>query len=110
MFEEWGRKDIHCTKSVKYEVSEKNGMKIRAWDSPGLQDGSGDDEYLQDLKEKCSKVDLMLYCISLEEPRSDLHMHGSAIRKINDLKRWKNTVFVLTFANAMVLTLESQGK
>ena len=35
---------------------------------------------------------------------------GSAIRKINDLKRWKNTVFVLTFANAMVLTLESQGK
>ena len=105
-------KESHCTSKVICEESERNGIKIRAWDSPGLQDGTGDAKYLKDMQENCSQVDLMLYCISMEEVRSDLHIHTSAIRKINDLftkQHWNNTVFVLTFANAMVAVLKAQG-
>ena len=109
IFKEGDEKDTHCTSRVQCELSEKNGIKIRAWDSPGLQDGTDDDRYIQDLKLKCDKVDLMLYCISMEEVRSDLHTHESAIRKINDLNCWKNTVFVLTFANVIVLELQARG-
>ena len=111
VFEVGGKKGAPCTSKVTYIESEKNGIKIRAWDSPGLQDGTGDAKYLKDLQDKCSRVDLMLYCISMEETRSDLHEHCSAIHKINALfgkQCWKNTVFVLTFANVMVFTLEAQ--
>ena len=111
IFEVGKRKESHCTSKVTCEESERNGIKIRAWDSPGLQDGTGDAKYLKGMQDNCSQVDLMLYCISMEEVRSDLHIHTSAIRKINDLftkHHWSNTVFVLTFANAKVAILKAQ--
>ncbi len=109
IFKEGENRNEACTTEVHFEDSEKNGIKIRAWDSPGLQDGTSDDRYLKDMKEKCTKIDLMMYCISMEELRSDLLVHASAIKKINALftkQHWKNTIFVLTFANTRVEILK----
>ena len=110
IFKESESRSKPCTCTVESKEVEKNGIKIRAWDSPGLQDGTGGEEYLEDLRQKCKSVDLMLYCISMEEVRADLHVHESAIRKIDKLKCWKNTVFVLTFGNAMVHILKAQDQ
>lgn len=105
-------KDAPCTSEVHFKDSERNGIKIRAWDSPGLQDGTGDEKYIKDMQQKCAQIDLMLYCVSMEEMRSDLHVHYTAIHKINKLfgkQYWKNTVFVLTFANFRVTFLKAKG-
>ncbi len=112
IFDVGKKKDAPCTSEVHCKTSVKNGIKIFAWDSPGLQDGTGDEKYLEDMKKKCTEIDLMLYCISMEETRSDLHIHTSAILKINTLfgeTCWKNTVFVLTFANARIAVLKAKG-
>ena len=60
IFKVGASKEVPCTSKVECQVSEKNGITIRAWDSPGLQDGTGDAKYLKDLQDNCSKVDLML--------------------------------------------------
>lgn len=92
------------TLKVQQHQIEAKGIKITCWDSPGLQDGSGnEDTYLQDLQ-KMTKgdIDLMLYCINMLESRSDLHAPESAVRKLTEALGkdvWKNTLFVLTFAN-----------
>ncbi len=112
IFEVGENKYESCTSKVHFKESEKNGIKIRAWDSPGLQDGTGDEKYLEDMKQKCTKINLLLYCISMEELRSDLHVHKSAILQINTMfgkQCWKNTVFVITFANARIEILKAKG-
>ena len=101
------------TKVVSSETTEKNGVQIVAWDSPGLQDGTTNEEvYLEDMVRQCKDVDLVLYCISMEEVRSDLKQHSAAISKINTFFKeqiWDNVLFVLTYANIAVDALEDRG-
>jgi predicted GTPase len=101
------------TKDVKEYKHMRNGVMITVWDCPGLQDNSGnEDQYLEELKTKTEgDIHLMLYCISMLEPRSDLHW-GSAVDRITSILGkdiWKNTALVLTFANMYELRQIDQG-
>ena len=87
---------------TKYEF-QRNGVNITAWDSPGFQDSSGEEErYKMELRDNCSNVDLLIYCISLKEVRSDLGDDSSALKQITEALTkdvWKKSVIVLTCAN-----------
>ena len=94
---------------TRYEVKTKDGFEIIVWDSPGLQDGSENEaQYLASMKEKCSDVDIVVYCIKLD-PRSQLEDHETqndflAIRKLTATfcpEWWKHAIFVMTFANLL---------
>ena len=79
-------------------------VNVTVWDSPGLQDGTNQEsQYLEDMKKKCSDMDLSIYCVSLKETR---FFEGCpdiiAMKKLTNLfgkRMWENAMFVLTFAN-----------
>ena len=83
----------------------KLNVTVAIYDSPGLQDGIEDirDEqvYLQELEEKCKEVHLNLYCVKMNggmRPTEESAMTKlSRAFGMDDF--WKNTLFVLTFAN-----------
>ena len=100
-----------------YGGTAKNGGEMLVWDSPGLEDGSGkENEYLTELKKKCSNVDVVIYCIDLSATRSyglsaaevapnDL----SAIRKLTATfgpSWWKRSIFAMTRANVLESALK----
>ena len=81
-----------------------HSVDVTVWDSPGLQDGTNQEgDYLEDMKKKCSDVDLSIYCVSLKETRFFENCPDIlAMRKLTNLfgqKMWENAMFVLTFAN-----------
>ncbi len=94
------------TQVGKYTVR-KEDIDLTVWDSPGLQDGtSHQQEYLEQMAEHCSEVDLTLFCIKVE-PR---FVHGTDNPDVLAMKKfteafgpdfWKNTIIVLTFANVL---------
>lgn len=92
---------------------ENVGVSITVIDTPGLQDGSGDEaKYLDSMKEKCKDIHLLLYCISMMDTRSDLHIHESAVKKITEVigaDVWKHSVIVLTFANVYEQRLKDEN-
>ena len=105
------------TKNVTgYRLTAEEGVEVVVWDSPGLQDGSGnEEEYLAELKEKCSNVDIVIYCIKLAATRSDLgsveiaQNDFSAIQKLTVTfgpNWWKHSIFVMTHANALEAMLK----
>ena len=113
-----GSKLSVVTKNVEgYEVKARDGVEIVVWDSPGLQDGSGREaEYLAELKEKCSNVDVIIYCIDVSAARSQFA--GEDEKQMSDLRAiqkltatfghnwWENSIFVLTRANALESALK----
>ena len=102
------------TKNVTgYTMTAEEGVVIVVWDSPGLQDGSGnEEEYLAELKEKCSNVDVVIYCIKLATARSELGEGQDDLKAIKQLTNtfgpdfWKHSIFVMTFANALETMLK----
>ena len=99
------------TKNVQkytFETEKGMGMKVVVWDSPGLQDGSvNEEEYLAEMKEKCSNYDVVFYCIPLT-PRSELDANGGRDFRATQLLTakfgpnfWNHTIFVMTFANTL---------
>ena len=111
--------DVLCvgTKHVSgYKVMSREGMEIVVWDSPGLQDGSGEeDNYLREMKENCSNVDIIIYCIDMSAARAQLG--GAEKEQLNDLLAikklsatfgpdwWQHSIFVMTRANAFASAL-----
>ena len=102
------------TKAVDEHEFDIGSLKITAWDSPGLQDGTIHEEaYLKDIAEKTTAaggIDLLLYCIRMDETRSDLHIHSSAMQKLTQsLKEniWENALITLTFGNMYKDQLET---
>ncbi len=79
-----------------------SGVDVTFWDTPGLQDASQrEDEYLKDMEQKCTEVDLVLYCTRMDEARFREEDYA-AIEKLTKTfgqEFWKNAVMVLTFAN-----------
>jgi hypothetical protein len=72
------------------------------WDSPGLQDGTSNErQYIKDMKENVKDVALMIYCVSMNEPR----FYKADKKAIQTLTKafgkevWKHAIVVLTFAN-----------
>ena len=98
-----GREKRPCTTDINPYCIFLNGIKVVVWDSPGLQDGTGNDElYLANLKDKLKHgFDIMIYCIKMDDKR--FHSEDKmAVRQLTasfgtDL--WKKSVIALTFAN-----------
>ena len=84
------------------------GVVVNVWDSPGLQDLTGNEDlYLADIRAKCrDNVDLFVYCINMSEDRfipGDKEV--TAIKKLTDAlgkEVWKHSLVVLTFANSFI--------
>ena len=97
-----------CTTALQEHKARKGEIDLIVWDSPGLQDGTkNQEEYLQKMKEECSERDLTLYCIKMAETRfvrGDDNPDVLAMKKFNKAfgsDFWKSTVIVLTFANTI---------
>jgi predicted GTPase len=80
------------------------------FDSPGLQDGTNkENEYVQDMGEKCKDVDLILYTVKMTDER----MHDDDVRAMRKLtiafgeQFWSRAAIVLTFANQVQVPAES---
>ena len=77
-----------------------NGVEITVWDSPGLQDGKGNEKkYIEDMKRQ--EYDLVLYCCSMTDTRFGDDDAAAMVKLTNAFGKtfWENAVFVLTFAN-----------
>ena len=91
------------TMEVQSYTTNLNGVDITVWDSPGLQDGTDNEEsYIKQMSAKCGKgCDLVVYCIKMTETR----FTPDEIEAIKILTKafgediWRNAVFVLTYAN-----------
>ena len=59
------------TMEVQSYTTNLNGVDITVWDSPGLQDGTDNEEsYIKQMSAKCGKgCDFVVYCIKMTENR-----------------------------------------
>ena len=97
-----------CTTEVTEYKTKKGTVDITVWDSPGLQDGTGDQEsYLRQMKDKCIQRDLTMYCIKVADTR---FVRGTdnpdvvAMKKLTETfgeDFWNNAIITLTFANVL---------
>ena len=99
------------TKKVAGFKTEKHGVEITIWETPGLQDGSGHEyEYLQQISKNVKTVDLLLYCVAMNERiRAD---DMAALEKVVDklgIEIWKKSLIVLTFANEVTPKTSFKG-
>ena len=103
-----GDKLVPETSEVTSHETTIEDIKVIVWDSPGLQDGTSNEQaYLNDIEKKCKdKVDLLLYCMPMKVERL---LTGSieieAMCKLTEkLGReiWENAVIVLTHANTRI--------
>ena len=97
-----GARASRCTTEVEMFCKTIHGVPIKAFDSPGLQDcTANEEEYIQGMKAKCGELSLVLYCTKMINTRlTDDDKH--AMRKLTEAfgeKFWEYAVFVLTFAN-----------
>ncbi|CAI8036370.1 GTPase Era [Geodia barretti] len=100
-----------------HTVKAGESTEIVVWDSPGLQDGSGEeDEYLTQMRENCKDIDIIIYCIDVSAGRAQLQ--GAEVNQMKDLcaikqltanfgtNCWEHSIFVLTRANALETSLK----
>ena len=94
-----------CTTDVKAFNTKKEDIDMTIWDSPGLQDGTDNEDYLQQMKEMCQERDLTMYCIDVHQIRFISGDDTPDVVAMKKLTRefgpqfWSNTVIVLTFSN-----------
>lgn len=94
---------IGCTALVATFSKTINNVSVKVFESPGLQDGTttNEEEYIQNMKDICQKLSLVLYCTKMTNPRLR-DGDRNAMRKLTKAfgeEFWNNAVFVLTFAN-----------
>ena len=101
----------YVTDEVISECINLQNVFVEIFDSPGLQDGTNnDEEYLDDMQKKCKNVNLVLYCIDMTTTRW-LHQDVKATKMLTErftTDFWKKTVLVLTKAN--MVKLHSEGR
>ena len=97
-----GASSTRCTTQVIEYKAQIEGVPITLFDSPGLQDRTGnEDEYIADMKKKCQILSLVLYCTKMTNHRLK-DEDQNAVKKLTEAfghKFWKYAVLVLTFAN-----------
>ena len=109
-----GRNLRATTREVtKYQLTTALGLEIIVWDSPGLQDGTENEAaYLEEMKGKCSNVDIVICCIRFEtrtklgEAQADF----VAISKLTETfgpEWWRYSIFVMTFGNMLESMLKT---
>ena len=91
------------TMEVQSYTTNLNNVDITVWDSPGLQDGTDNEEsYIKQMSAKCGQgCDLVVYCIKMTENRfaTDEIEAIKILTKAFGEDIWRNAVFVLTYAN-----------
>ena len=108
-----------CTTKINEYKTTKDKVKVVVWDTPGLQDGTKDQGgYVRKMKDECTPRDLTIYCIKIADTRfvrgkdnpDVIAMKKLTKRKYFKVDFWKNTIIVLTFANALeCFHMEWQG-
>ena len=97
-----GARAHRCTGRVEKYSFTINRFTVKVFDSPGLQDGSENDgEYIQEIRDKCKELSLILYCTKMTEPRLT-DEDKNAMRKLTKAfgeRFWDHAIFLLTFAN-----------
>ena len=84
-----------------------SGVRVRVWDSPGLQDGTQNEErYLNDIAARCAGADLFLFCINVGDAvRFNLDSpEVKALAKLTGKLSpaiWNHAIIALTFANRL---------
>ena len=93
------------TCQLKLYESSVCGVRVKVWDSPGLQDGTGrEEEYIADMKAQCTQFDLCLFCINIAES-TRFNKDSAEIKALAKLTHafgpslWDHAVIALTFAN-----------
>ena len=96
------------TDRIEHIVKIVGNLRVQVWDSPGLQDASGDvneASHVQEIVQKCSEFDLLVYTICMSQSR--ILKGGPDCKAMQILSQpnalgpnmWYNTIIVLTFAN-----------
>ena len=101
--------DPETQKVEKYSYTE-NGIAVTLWDTPGfgVDSDEKEEETLQEMVIQFSgkdPVDLMLYCIRLDETRWPRKTDTATIEKMTKFfgpSIWQCCQFVLTFANQVI--------
>ena len=89
----------------------KNNVKITVFDTPGLADGTGNDErYLRQILEKVKTVDLFLFCTDMTSRRfsDDDARTITKLTKTFGASLWDHALVVLTFANKVHLNAKEK--
>ena len=77
-------------------------MKITVYDTPGLADGTGnEEEYLRKIKDNVTDFDAFIFCTEMNTQRfrTDDINTVEKLTKAFGLQLWEHAVVVLTFAN-----------
>lgn len=101
--EEGRKKETGCTTETTKHSGVINGIELRVWDTPGLENvDSKDDSHLRDIAEKLNEdIDLMVYCLKMTDDRFYMD-DKKAMKKLTEAfgkELWEHTVIALTFAN-----------
>ena len=96
--------------TVRKEGVEEN---VTVWDSPGLGDGQSDKhQYVEALREIVPEVDLLVYCIRMDQALDD--DDKKALVTCLDLNKsskiWEHSVVALTFANQITFPYTCQSE
>ena len=101
------------TEITTHTIREPNcNAEVIVYDTPGFCDASGnEEEYIRSVKEKCSNIDVLIYCLSVCSTRAIMDNDIATLKQLKlalDTDVWKRCVIVLTFANAIVSVLEQK--
>lgn len=106
-FAEEGAGPDPMTAGVTPYIKTIKSIRVTIWDSPGLQDGTGNEErYLADIKAKCMDIDLFLFCINVGDTIK-FHLDSPEVKALVKLTEtlghslWKHAIIALTFANRL---------
>lgn len=100
------------TTQVTASEGNLNGIIVTIWDSPGLQDGCNkDDVYLKEIYEKCSNVDLVLYCVDMTTTRwtSSEETTLKLMSEKFPSSFWSKCLLILTKANMVRVPVECKN-
>ena len=109
--EEGATPDPSTAEVTCYERS-LSGVRVKVWDSPGLQDGTTNEErYLSDIAAKCVRIDLLLFCINVGDAIR-FNTDSPEVKALGKLTKrlgtgiWDHAMVALTFANKLGRTNE----
>ena len=103
----------HSTYVMEKVEGNINGTIITIWDSPGLQDGTDNEEnYLQEMYDCCHDVDLVLYCVDMTILRWTNREKTTTTLLTQKFGKdfWKKCIIVLTKANIVYVRKDCKHK
>ena len=100
------------TAMVNSTLVNLSGILMRVMESPGLQDGSiNEEKYLEEMYDKCKDVDIVLYCMDMTAVRwtSDEMKATQLLTETFGVFFWKKAILVLTKANMVNVPKGKEG-